>query len=115
MMFTTGPPGTRRYAARLPDRPLSWSWAARLAPPTVYKGPSNPTKGVHVGAGTVKWFNATKGFGFISPADGGADLFVHRSEIQDYDNHGLADEQRVEFEVAQGRKGLQATAVRIVQ
>ncbi len=46
---------------------------------------------------------------------GGANLFVHRSEIQDCDNHGLADEQRVEFEVAQGRKGLQATAVRIVK
>lgn len=64
--------------------------------------------------GTVKWFNATKGFGFISPADGGKDLFVHKSEIQDYDDHGLADEQRVEFEVAEGRKGLQATAVRAV-
>lgn len=65
--------------------------------------------------GTVKWFNGTKGFGFISPADGGADLFVHRSEVQDYDDHGLADDQRVEFEVAQGRKGLQATAVRAIR
>lgn len=65
--------------------------------------------------GTVKWFNATKGFGFISPADGGDDLFVHRSEIHDYDHHGLADDQRVEFEVTQGRKGLQATAVRVIQ
>ncbi|MGH3756907.1 cold-shock protein [Actinophytocola sp.] len=64
--------------------------------------------------GTVKWFNATKGFGFISPADGGKDLFVHKSEIQNYDDHGLADDQRVEFEVAEGRKGLQATAVRTV-
>ena len=64
--------------------------------------------------GTVKWFNATKHFGFISPADGGKDLFVHRSEIRDYDPRGLADDQRVEFEVAEGRNGLQATAVRVI-
>jgi cold shock protein len=64
--------------------------------------------------GTVKWFNATKRFGFISPADGGKELFVHRSEIQDYDVHGLADDQPVEFEVTEGRKGLQASAVRVV-
>jgi cold shock protein len=64
--------------------------------------------------GTVKWFNATKHFGFISPAGGGKDLFVHRSEIQDYDPRGLPDDQRVEFEVAEGRNGLQATAVRVI-
>lgn len=65
--------------------------------------------------GTVRWFNATKGFGFISPSSGGDDLFVHQSEIQEYDHHGLTDNQRVEFEVTQGRKGLQATAVRVVR
>lgn len=65
--------------------------------------------------GTIRWFNGTKGFGFISPAGGGDDLFVHRSEIQDYDDHGLSDGQQVEFEVAQGRKGLQATAVRVIK
>jgi cold shock protein len=68
-----------------------------------------------VAEGTVRWFNATKGFGFISPSSGGDDLFVHQSEIQEYDRHGLTDNQRVEFEVAQGRKGLQATAVRVVR
>lgn len=64
--------------------------------------------------GTVKWFNATKGFGFIAPADGGSDLFVHQSQIENYDVHGLADEQRVEFEVGDGRKGPQATSVRVI-
>jgi len=64
--------------------------------------------------GTIKWFNATKHFGFIAPADGGKDLFVHRSEVQDYDARGLADDQRVEFEVAEGRNGLQATTVRVI-
>ena len=56
--------------------------------------------------GTVKWFNADKGYGFIAPADGGKDLFVHHSEIK---NGGgfkkLDDGQQVEFEVGEGQKG----------
>jgi len=59
----------------------------------------------------VKWFNASKGFGFIKPDDGGEDLFVHYSEIQ-VDGYATLDEnQRVEFEVGQGRKGPCATKV----
>jgi cold shock protein len=65
-------------------------------------------------AGTVKWFNATKGFGFIKPDDGGQDLFVHQSEIQMQGYRQLDEGQRVEFEVGQGKKGPQATAVRAV-
>lgn len=64
--------------------------------------------------GTVKWFNAAKGFGFIAPATGGPDLFVHHSEIQGYDFGGVADNQAVEFEVGEGRKGPQALGVRLV-
>jgi CspA family cold shock protein len=64
--------------------------------------------------GTVKWFNATKHFGFISPAEGGKELFVHRSEVRDYDPRGLPDNQRVEFEVADGRNGRQAITVRVI-
>ncbi|MGX7828535.1 cold-shock protein [Actinokineospora sp. 24-640] len=64
--------------------------------------------------GTVKWFNGAKGFGFITPEGGGTDLFVHHSQIQDYNPSGLADDQRVEFEVGEGRKGPQATSVRVV-
>lgn len=63
-------------------------------------------------AGTVKWFNATKGFGFITPDEGGEDLFVHQSEIQMTGYRDLAEGQRVEFEVTQGRKGKQASGVR---
>jgi CspA family cold shock protein len=62
--------------------------------------------------GTVKWFNATKGFGFIAPEDGGEDLFVHHSEIQVSGYRELTEGQKVEFEVTQGRKGMQASAVK---
>jgi CspA family cold shock protein len=61
--------------------------------------------------GTVKWFNAEKGYGFISQSDG-PDVFVHYSEIDGYGFRSLEENQHVEFEVAQGPKGLQATHVR---
>jgi len=62
--------------------------------------------------GTVKWFNAEKGFGFISPADGGADVFAHYSAIQSNGYRSLDENQRVEFDVAQGPKGPQAENIR---
>ena len=55
--------------------------------------------------GTVKWFNADKGFGFIVPEDGGKDLFVHHSEIQVDGYATLNDGQSVEYEVGEGQKG----------
>lgn len=56
--------------------------------------------------GTVKWFDASKGFGFITPDDGGDDLFVHHSEIQSGGDYAtLNDGQKVEYEVGQGQKG----------
>ncbi len=61
--------------------------------------------------GTVKWFNAEKGFGFIA-VDGGPDVFVHYSAIQMDGYKSLDQDQRVEFEVTQGQKGPQAEAVR---
>jgi len=62
--------------------------------------------------GTVKWFNADKGFGFITPEDGGKDLFVHFSEIKANGEYAtLNDGQSVEFEVGQGQKGPCATGV----
>jgi CspA family cold shock protein len=64
--------------------------------------------------GTVKWFNADKGFGFIAPEDGGKDLFVHHSEIQSDGYATLNDGQEVEFEVGQGQKGPCANKVRPV-
>jgi len=62
--------------------------------------------------GTVKWFDEKKGFGFIVPEDGGADLFVHHSNIVTEGFRTLKDGQKVEFEAAQGKKGLEATEVK---
>jgi len=62
--------------------------------------------------GTVKWFNDGKGFGFITPDNGGKDLFAHFSEIQSQGFKSLAENQRVEFEVKEGQKGLQATNIK---
>ena len=56
--------------------------------------------------GTVKWFNSDKGYGFITPEEGGKDLFVHHSEIKNSDGYAtLSDGQKVEYEVGQGQKG----------
>ena len=64
--------------------------------------------------GTVKWFNGEKGFGFITPDDGGKDLFVHFSEIRGDGFRKLDEGQRVQFEVGQGNKGPTATGVTAV-
>jgi cold shock protein len=64
--------------------------------------------------GTVSWFSGVKGFGFVTPADGGPDVFVHCSDIKDYDYRGLADNQLVEFELGEGRNGQQAVSVRVI-
>jgi len=61
--------------------------------------------------GTVKWFNEAKGFGFITPDDGGKDVFVHFSAIQGSGFKTLAEGQKVRFEVRQGPKGPQAENV----
>lgn len=68
------------------------------------------TGGISMAKGTVKWFNATKGFGFIT-SDTGEDVFVHFSEIQDEGFKSLDEGQGVEFEVTNGDKGLQASNV----
>lgn len=62
--------------------------------------------------GTVKWFNEAKGFGFITPAGGGEDLFAHFKEIQGTGFKTLTEGQKVEYVAARGPKGMQATRIR---
>jgi CspA family cold shock protein len=64
--------------------------------------------------GTVKWFNDSKGYGFITPDDGGKDLFVHHSGIAGSGFKSLAEGAKVEFEATEGAKGPQATNVQLV-
>ncbi|HEY4977160.1 MAG: cold-shock protein [Gaiellaceae bacterium] len=64
--------------------------------------------------GTVKWFNNDKGYGFITPEDGGKDLFVHHTGIEGEGFKSLPEGARVEFEATEGQKGPQATNVRVV-
>jgi len=64
--------------------------------------------------GKVKWFNDQKGFGFIAPDDGGSDLFVHHTNIISDGFRSLKENQAVEYEVGQGRKGPQAMKVRAI-
>ncbi|MBU6440012.1 MAG: cold-shock protein [Betaproteobacteria bacterium] len=64
--------------------------------------------------GIVKWFNESKGFGFIKPDEGGEDLFAHFSEIQAKGFRTLQENQRVEFTVKAGPKGPQASQIRVL-
>lgn len=65
-----------------------------------------------MGTGKVKWFDAKKGYGFITPDDGGDDLFVHHTNIVAEGFRSLEEGQAVEYEVGEGRRGPQATNVR---
>jgi len=81
----------------------------------IHRSFPNPTSARHfmsTQTGTVKWFNESKGFGFIAPDDGGKDLFAHFKEIQGTGFKTLTENQRVEFEVTQGQKGPQASRIR---
>ncbi|MFG0221342.1 cold-shock protein [Streptococcus suis] len=62
--------------------------------------------------GTVKWFNAEKGYGFIAPDDGSKDVFAHFSEIAGSGFRSLDEDQKVEFDTTEGPKGLQASNIR---
>jgi len=67
---------------------------------------------IDMATGTVKWFNSDKGFGFIAPSDGSADVFAHFSAIVGSGRRDLYEGQQVEFDVERGQKGLQAANIR---
>lgn len=71
-------------------------------------------KDATMATGTVKWFNADKGFGFIAPDDGSADVFAHFSAINGSGYRSLEENQQVSFDVAQGAKGLQAENITVI-
>jgi CspA family cold shock protein len=73
------------------------------------------TQGFIMVTGSVKWFNDSKGFGFITPDNGGEDLFAHFSAIQSAGFKTLKENQRVSFEVATGPKGKQAANIQIIE
>ena len=66
---------------------------------------SGTTEGVPMPTGTVKWFNTTKGYGFIAPDGGSKDIFVHISAVERSGLTGLADNQKVKFDIESGRDG----------
>jgi len=73
---------------------------------------AEPFKGDNVATGTVKWFNADKGFGFIAPDDGSADVFAHFSAISSSGFRSLEENQRVSFTITKGPKGPQAADIK---
>src|SRR4030095_10206759 len=93
---------------------------SRIPPPIlsfVLSGRDTPYHFLHLdiqdmATGTVKWFNEAKGFGFITPEDGGKDLFAHFSAIQESGFKTLQEGQRVTFDVGAGAKGPQASNIR---
>jgi CspA family cold shock protein len=88
--------------------------AAIMADPREVRGSQAHPEGntVKMAQGTVKWFNADKGYGFIAPDDGSGDVFVHFSAIEANGYRSLEENQKVEYSVTQGPKGPQAAQVR---
>ena len=73
--------------------------------------PDHDVQGVsHMPTGTVKWFNTTKGYGFIAPDDGGKDIFVHITAVQRAGLESLSDNQKVQYELREGRDGRQSAS-----
>jgi CspA family cold shock protein len=101
-MFVRGIPPT--------NAPATSSGALRRHPGGVAAGEVD-NKEKHMTTGTVKWFNADKGYGFIAPDDGSADLFAHHSAIVGSGYKSLDEGQKVEFEAVRGPKGMQAESI----
>jgi cold shock protein len=108
------------YATATPQDSTDFSFSARKLLTSTSESwgifSTAPSRNDHMTTqtGTVKWFNESKGFGFIAPDDGGKDLFAHFKEIQSEGFKTLTENQRVEFEVTQGQKGPQASRIRVI-
>lgn len=100
-------PGSHPDAA---TRPLFFPYRIRRHGPCAPRAHTS-IKGIDMTLGTVKWFNSDKGFGFIAPEDGSADLFAHFSAIAGSGHRNLEEGQRVQFDVVNGPKGLQASNI----
>ena len=103
----------RKISDRLPGS-VRWqpSWLIRVKCAGLRDLPEGHT--AKMAQGTVKWFNADKGYGFIAPDDGSGDVFVHFSAIEANGYRSLEENQKVEYSVTQGPKGPQAAQVRAV-
>jgi CspA family cold shock protein len=116
----TGPPTPATVVVRATDRGFSATSSSLPGRHAgcregQFQGPDGERKeGSHVATGTVKWFSPEKGFGFITPEDGSADVFVHFSAITGEGYRNLEENQRVEYDVTAGQKGPQAANVRPV-
>src|SRR5450432_3118444 len=102
------------HGPRCLSGPPEGAVASKPGSRVVRLAPLAPKERQTVAQGTVKWFNAEKGFGFIAQDGGGPDVFVHFSAIQADGYRSLDENQRVEFEVTQGQRGPQADQVRPV-
>jgi CspA family cold shock protein len=105
-MTAAGPDATR-HNPTMDHHPGAAGVASRTAP----SGPGT-RRNTDMASGTVKWFNSDKGFGFIAPSDGSADVFAHFSAITGSGRRDLYEGQNVEFDTERGPKGLQATNIR---
>jgi cold shock CspA family protein len=102
----------RRAHADRASRPAPKSHAEKDVVTRTTVGGPRTQRNDDMATGTVKWFNSDKGFGFISPSDGSADVFAHFSAIQGSGRRDLYEGQQVEFDTERGQKGLQATNIR---
>jgi CspA family cold shock protein len=112
-------PAGRAAAGAAEDHDRGVGFGSRAGNDRLAAGAAKSRRGMDKGlglmaTGTVKWFNADKGFGFIAPDDGTADVFVHFSAIASSGYRSLDENQKVEFETTQGQKGPQAENVRPV-
>jgi cold shock protein len=104
-LLTVDPLGSCFTAAVRPERCPCLQPQSTLDPPRSVRRPSTKLEFLLMATGTVKWFNAQKGYGFIQPTTGGADVFVHISAVERAGMDGLNEGQKVTYDLEQGQRG----------